>query len=181
MFQFKRSRRTPRGVSPLTTWHSQGGLLLISATWGLSYMTSDKDRVRFAEVFPDTITAHRGWWGLSLVICCAAAYKAERVMNKDQKPHPWAWRTGYTAHMALAGIYCALAMCALLQGFNEIHGAWHSWHLYGNIASSVSRPVLWGYIGYLHTTYARLPTPESQKHQPAGNPPRSPNQLNRRR
>lgn len=129
-------------------------------------MTSDRDRISFAEVFPYASTNHRGLWGLALVVFCIAAYWAGRVMNRDLLPHPWAWRTGYVSHMALAGIYCALATCALLQGIHEISGSWQHWHLYGNIASSISRPVLWGYIGYLHTTYARLPTPESQKHRP---------------
>lgn len=149
-----------RGISPLTTWHSQSGLLLISATWGVSYMVPKNARVSFSEVFPDTL-ARLGLpmavWGVLLVVFAAAAFTAERLIAHTRRGHPVAWRVGYGAHMALTAIYGGLATAALFQGISEVSAHPFEWVWWGQVASTVSRTVLWGYIAYLHSTYARLP------------------------
>lgn len=152
-----------RGISPLTTWHSQGGLLLISFTWGMSYVVPGDYRIAFSEVFPENLGSGPMpmpmWgWGLALIITALLAFASERLIRRF-KTQAWLWHLGYGAHMVLSGIYAALAVAALLQAMSEIEGPWTSGSFWGNVVSAVSRTVLWGYIAYLHSTYARLPRP----------------------
>ena len=150
-----------RGISPLTTWHSQSGLLLISFTWGLSYMVPGDYRIAFSEVFPDNLDdgpVPMGVWGVALVLTATLAFLSERLVTR-RKVSAWMWSMGWGAHMVLSGIYAALAIAALLQALSEIEGSWTSGSFWGNVISAISRTVLWGYIAYLHSTYARLPRP----------------------
>src|ERR1700752_1760592 len=112
---------TPRrGISPVTTFHNQTGLLLISFTWGLSYMMPGKYRVPFSEVFPDILgsdTAMR-WWGLVLVVFATTALVAERVCDRwypfQAKFLPgWWWRTVWFSHLVLAAAYAILSASAI--------------------------------------------------------------------
>lgn len=152
-----------RGISPLTTWHSQGGLLLISFTWGMSYIIPSKYRIPFSEVFPNSLGTQMWAWGAALLVAATSAFVAERVVAHSKGKHSIAWRAGYGSHMVLAAVYITLAVCALVEGAKQIHGPALSWPFWGLVLSAVSRPVLWGYIGYLHTTYARLPHPQGVK------------------
>lgn len=155
-----------RGISPLTTWHSQSGLLLISATWGISYMVPAEDRVPFSEVFPASLSRGMGLpmqvWGAVLLIAAVAAFVSERVIAHTRRGHPIAWRVGYGSHMALTAAYGALAVAAVVQASSEIHGSPLTAAWYGQLVSAISRTVLWGYISYLHSTYARLPRPDER-------------------
>lgn len=159
-----------RGISPLTTWHSQSGLLLISFTWGVSYVVPERDRIPFSEVFPSNLNAAglpMPIWGILLIAFAAAAFIAERAISRARGGHPLAWRIGYGAHMALTGVYGSLAVSALFESLSQCQGSWLEPSLWGNIISSVSRTVLWGYIGYLHSTFARLPRIVDPKSEPA--------------
>lgn len=142
-----------RTASPLTTWHSQSGLLWISWTWGLSYLVPARDRIAFSEVYPH-LAGPMWMWGVGLIIAATIALISERVIRTTRK-RPWSWAWG--GHMVLAGIYSTLAAAALLQALGEVHGTPLGWGFWGNVISAISRTVLWGYIGYLHSTYARLP------------------------
>jgi hypothetical protein len=182
-----------RGISPLTTWHSQGGVLMISFSWGASYLVPASDRIAFSEVFPESIMANiipKMWvWGLLLCIPALLAFLAERQINRDPIPvlrhdpdqrvlpllwlrirgagrdllrrvRKGAWLAVLTGHITLAGVFSALACAALAQGIEEVAHLHAGWHMMLGMVSALSRPILWGYIGYLHSTYARLPKPE---------------------
>jgi len=118
-------------------------------------------RIPFSEVFPHPIVTSilPMWaWGLILLIPAALAFAFEQRLSFTGRERK-SWRIVYGSHMVLAATYIALSACALLQGIGEI--TWSPWNLaLGNILSAISRPVLWGYVGYLHTTYARMPIPE---------------------
>lgn len=151
-----------RGISALTTWHSQTGLLLISFWWGASYIVPPDDRIPFSEVFPDNLRHSfvPMWvWGVVLIVTAMVAWGAERVINRSRAVHSFAWRCGWISHALLAGAYGTLALAALIQSFSEVSGGLNTFHFWGNVISSVSRTVLWGFIAYLHSTYARLPRP----------------------
>jgi hypothetical protein len=149
-----------RALSTLTTWHSQNGLLLISFTWGASYLVPERLRITFSEVFPTALAVGRlpMWcWGTVLVMAAAVAYLMDLRITRHPPPHRWAWPAAWGAHMMLAGTYITLSACALAEGVTQIHGPPTSVLFWGGVVSAASRPVLWGYIGYLHSTYARLP------------------------
>lgn len=140
-----------RAMSPLTTWHSQAGLLWISWTWGLSYVVPPRCRIPFAEVFPNSIVFPMWVWGALMLAGATVSLIAERVLRHTScRP----WHCAWAGHALLAATYFSLALGALVQGLAEI-SAFH--FAAGSFISAISRPVLWGYVGYLHTTYARLP------------------------
>lgn len=151
------SRRT---FAPLTTWHSQTGLLLISFTWGASYAIPAPDRVQFSEVFPiPTAGVLPMWvWGTVMLVAAAVAYAAEWRLRRNPSSRP-SWASAWGGHMVLSAVYFTLAAASFVEGFSEISTAPHVLHGLFAVISAISRPVLWGYIGYLHTTYARLPRP----------------------
>ena len=66
------------------------------------------------------------------------------------------WRLSIACHGLLFSIYATLAVACLVTGFNQCHA---NNFAVASIISGVSRPVLWGYISFLHLSYARLPTP----------------------
>lgn len=145
-----------RAISPLTTWHSQGGLLLISFTWGISYLIPPSHRVPFAEVFPTTLSnVPMQLMGAIMVVCAVVAYVAEKLISRRRTSHYVAWRVGYLSHMVLAATYLTLALGALGEGLIQWEDQTHWWG--GTLITAISRPVLWAYVGYLHTTFARLP------------------------
>lgn len=151
-----------RGISPLTTWHSQSGLLLISASWGVSYMVPPQYRVPFSEVFPTTLISlglPMQVWGTLLLIFACTAFVSERVIAHTLRGHPISWRVGYASHMALTTIYGTLATSAVFEGMAQVDTPMFSAGWFGQVVSASSRTVLWGYIAYLHSTYARLPKP----------------------
>lgn len=145
-----------RNVAPMTTWHSQASFLWIAWTWGLSYCFPPHDRVPFAEVFPDDLArAHLPMWGWgSLLVIGATIALVSEITLRYTRYRPWGWAHG--GHMLLAGTYITLALAAALQSFSEF-----TWggpvHDAGDVISAVSRTVLWGVIGLVHTTYARMP------------------------
>lgn len=152
-------------LSALTTWHSQSGLLAISATWGLSYLMPPRYRIPFSEVFPPTVVhsalGHMWIWGLLLLIPALLALSIEQVATRRQTSSPRLWRAVFGSHILLSAIYFMLAVGALVSGLRQV--PWEadtSWTCWAALASAVSRPVLWGYIGYLHSTFARLPAPQ---------------------
>lgn len=151
-----------RGISPLTTWHSQSGLLLISASWGLSYLVPEKYRVPFSEVFPSRLLPFglpMQFWGAVLVVFAVAAFVSERVIAHTRRAHDVAWKVGYGSHMALTATYGTLAFAAIFESIGQVNEPTWTWGWWGQGVSAISRTVLWGYIAYLHSTYARLPRP----------------------
>jgi hypothetical protein len=154
-------------MTPMTTWHTQTGLLVISWTWGLSYLTPPGDRIAFSEVFPPELQGPTSMrlWGGAMVILATLALVAERRINSSDGTHPVAWRLAWTAHAGLAGVYMTLALGALVSGWAELattYPQWGGWReLYGCITAA-SRPALWAYIGYLHITFANLRRPDMQ-------------------
>jgi hypothetical protein len=161
------SYRRRSGLSSLATWHSQTGLLLVSMTWGLSYMMPAQYRISFSEVFPPNITdsiLSRMWiWGLLMVLPSATGLIAEQIMTHSRRMlySKWLWGWVIAAHVGLSAIYFGLACGALFAGFNQIPGADYPHPAFwAGVISAISRPVLWGVLGYLHTTFARLPIPE---------------------
>jgi len=159
-----------RGISPLTTWHSQAGLLLISASWGLSYLVPNNLRIPFSEVYPQRVMNHTfapsmHWWGGILFITAFLALLFERVIASSQTAHRAAWLIVVGSHTVLATAYATLGFAALWQAALEVH-SWPHAPFWGGAVSSVSRTVLWAYIGYLHTTYARLPRPVVPEEEP---------------
>jgi hypothetical protein len=155
-----------RGMSPLTTWHSQNGLLLVSLTWGGSYLIPAADRIPFSEVFPSpmshSIFPEMWLWGLLLFVPALIALVADLVLKRGNGDSKRAWFVALGGHYVLSGIYASLTVGAAFEGFSEIHYAW-SWHTAAAMVSAISRPILWGLIAYLHTTYARLPKPVSEE------------------
>lgn len=143
-------------LTPLTTWHTQSGLLLISWTWGLSYLVPPHERIAFSEVFP-AFPAHADvpmWaWGVLMLGSASVALVAERVITHADGDHPVAWRAAWVAHALLAGCYMTLAFAALVTGGMQAHSV-------NQAVTAISRPVLWGYIGYLHITFANLRRPQ---------------------
>jgi hypothetical protein len=151
-----------RALPPLTTWHSQNGLLLVSYFWGLSYLMPPGDRIAFAEVFPERIAAAllpQMWaWGILLLVPALGALIGDRVMAHRHGATNWPWRLSLYGHTLLCAVYGTLTFLALIQGAEEIR--WHSLGQFiAALLSALSRPVLWGFITYQHSTYARLPRP----------------------
>lgn len=137
-------------------------LLLVSLAWGLGYCVPGVLRIPFAEVFPPAVErwsfiSMRGW-GVILLVFAVLAIWAEQLSLRGQK---WAAHLLFMAHAMLAGTYTALAAGALYTGLLEAH-----WQVPG-LLSSASRPLLWLLIAWLHTTYARLPTPPQERSEPA--------------
>lgn len=162
------------GLSSLATWHSQTGLLLISATWGLSYTMPAQYRIPFSEVFPPNMTdsvLSRMWiWGALMLLPSTGGLIAEQLVSRfrSMQNNKWVWRWIIGAHIGLAAIYFGLATGALFAGFSQIPGSDYPHPgFWAGAISAISRPVLWSYIGYLHTTFARLPAPEDVHEQDA--------------
>lgn len=153
-----------RTRNPITVAHSQRGLLWVSFTWGASYIIPEQHRIPFSEVFPAPL-AHSGvpmWgWGVLLLASAVTALISERLVARTRNPQSRAWRAAWISHMVLAGIYGALVFGSLVQGLSEVDTTSHTWWADGMlcVVSALSRPVLWGYIAYQHSTYARMPGP----------------------
>lgn len=145
------------------TRHPQNGLLLVSLTWGLGYLMPKEGRLKFSEVFPGVIY-HSGlgqmWaWGLALLVPSILALVAGLIVYKA-RGQGWvrsAWKVVNSCHTVLAAVFFTLAFTAFVQALyglqNENPMTLRFWEM---ATSGLSRPVLWGYIGYLHSTYARL-------------------------
>jgi succinate dehydrogenase hydrophobic anchor subunit len=147
--------------SPITTRHSQTALLLVSFTWGLSYCLPERLRISFSEVYPADLTkwASLPRWtvGAALLLAATHALIGERVIIKGSLHNRIGWHLSFLSHAVLFTIYATLAIGAIISGLLQAH-----WQI-GPVISAISRPVLWGYIAYLHLTYARLPPPEKVK------------------
>lgn len=142
--------------SPLATRHSQTALLLVSFAWGMSYLMPRHRRISWSEVFPEDANLVPMWaYGVALIGMALAALVGERLIMRAQLART-GWRCSFFAHSALFAIYATLALSAMLHGFREAGAI--GWSAAG-VISALSRPVLWGYVGYLHLTYARLPSP----------------------
>lgn len=147
--------------SPMTTRHSQTSILLVSLTWGLSYCMPPSLRVSFSEVFPPSLERWSSipmWgWGIAMLFAAVSALIGEQLILKAvvgrREPSRFGWRLSIFAHTCLAAIYFTLTIAALVSGIREAH--WQA----AAIISAISRPVLWGYIAYLHVTYSKLPSP----------------------
>jgi hypothetical protein len=150
--------------SPLTTRHSQTILVLVGALWGLSYVMPWGQRIAFAEVFPPSLEKHAHlpiWvWGAGLLTGSLLALAGERLLlmsllRNDTYRSP-GWPISISAHMLLSAIYITLSVSALVTGFTEAAAVHFTAPA---VLSALSRPFLWGYLGYQHVTYALLPTP----------------------
>lgn len=95
-------------------------------------------------------------WGYGAMLLGSAvvALAGERLILGADGVSRVGWRLSFFAHAMLCAVYFTLAIAALVTGFIEARGT------FPGLASAASRPVLWGYIGYLHVTYARLPRPD---------------------
>lgn len=146
--------------SPLTTRHSQATLLLVSFAWGLSYCMPANLRIPFSEVFPPDLTRWSAipmWgWGAMLLISATFAFMGERIILERGSGSNAGWRASFLSHTMLVAVYSTLAIAALTQGWLQVAAVHFT---AAAIISAISRPVLWGYIAYLHLTYARLPRP----------------------
>lgn len=158
--------------SPLTTRQSQTAILFVSLTWGLSYAMPTNLRIEFSEVFPRSLEHWSSipmWgWGAAMLTSALLALVGERLILgsvvSHRQPSKFGWRLSIAAHTALAAIYATLCVAAAVTGMRETHMQAAA------IISAVSRPVLWGYISFLHMTYSRLPDPypPSPKKPPKG-------------
>jgi hypothetical protein len=156
--------------NPITTRHSQTALLMVSFFWGLSYVMPVNLRIPFSEVFPPSVGEFSQipmWgWGAAMLFAALAAIAGERMIliSLVQKTGPaqFGWRLSIFSHTVLVAVYATLAIGALITGFPETHAQ------AAGLISAISRPVLWGYIAYLHLTYARLPTPVRIKRKKKG-------------
>lgn len=144
------------GIPPLTTWHGQQGLLFLSFAWGLSYIVPADRQPRFAGVLGQGPIPMWGW-GLALIVAALVAYGTK--VRSAYKSSSWLWPANYGAHMVLAGIYAAQATASMIDTLNDINEPPTSMFFWGNIVSTISRGLLWGFIAYMHSTYARLPRP----------------------
>jgi hypothetical protein len=146
--------------SPMTTRHSQAGLLVVSVTWGLSYMMPVRLRVPFSEVFPATLTRWSTvpmWgWGLDIFVSAVVALVGERVIMEARGRTRWAWAMSFIAHAILCATYVTLGVAALVEAMTE--AGQMNW-VFASIVSALSRTVLWCFIAYQHYTYATLPRP----------------------
>lgn len=154
--------------NPVTTRHSQTALLLVTIAWGMSYCMPLPLRIPFSEVYPPNLSSLSQvplWgYGAAMLFSALLALAGERMilislLRKDATGRI-GWRMSIFAHMCLCALYATLACAALLVGLHEAH-----WMAAGLI-SAASRPILWGYISYLHWTYARLPIPSPDYQEP---------------
>lgn len=145
------------GIPPVTTWHSQQGLLYVSAFWGLSYLIPPVTPPRFAEILGAGPISMFGW-GIILILATLVAYGTKEIGSRCSSPG-WVWSLNYGSHMVLGGVYAAQAVSSLIEGLGEINTPPTTMAFWGNVISSVGRTLLWGFLSYLHSTYARLPRP----------------------
>lgn len=149
--------------TPMTTRHSQIGVLLVSFTWGLSYCMPESQRVAFSEVYPPDLSkwSFLPMWGWGVMMLCSAAcaFFGERMILANGVSR-MGWGMSFASHAMLTSIYATLAVAALVTGAQESAAM----HWQGSaVLSALSRPVLWLLISFLHLTYARLPHPEWPK------------------
>lgn len=147
--------------SPLTIRNSQITLLLVSFTWGLSYVMPPKQRVTFSEVFPPDLEKWSGvpMWavGTAMLFGAAMALGGEHLILRNPRQSQLGWGLSVLSHTWLCGIYFTLAIAAAATSLPQAH-----WTLPGMV-SAASRPVLWAYIGNLHLGFANLPRPAFPK------------------
>ena len=153
-----------RHLNALTTQHTQAGLLMVCATWGLSYMMPAKNRVPFSEVFPpiivNSVLGVMWVWGLLLFLPAVSALIAEQVAIRNRLTNKHLWGVIFGAHILLAGVYIGLAAAALASALAQIPGErWPQLSFWEGVVSAASRPVLWGLIGSFHIAFARMPRP----------------------
>jgi hypothetical protein len=151
--------------SPITTRHSQGSLLLVSFTWGLSYVMPSNQRVPWSEVFPPDLTQWSAIpvWGYGILMlsgALVASFGENLIRNTTQGR--LGWHLSFLSHALLCAVYYTLALSAMVYGIKQ---ALQMNAEVAAIISALSRPVLWGFVGYLHLTYAQLPAPASPPRQ----------------
>lgn len=143
--------------TPLMIRNSQTALLLVSFTWGLSYVMPSNLRIAFSEVFPPDLTrwSYIPMWGYGAIMLGGAVFAllGEHIILTSPRQSRFGWLVSFLAHTALVGTYWTLAVGAVAQGLPESH-----WTAAG-LFSALSRPVLWWFIGYLHLGFATLPQP----------------------
>jgi hypothetical protein len=154
--------------TPAITRHAQGGLLVVTMAWGLNYMVPPTSRVEFAQsMFPSVLSTSSQVpifvWGLIIVVCALAGALGERLIRgslEEAVPDTGQARFGFglslVAHVLLASIFFMLGLALLLTGLQVAHEMQYT---VTSVVSAFARPILWGYIGWLHHTYARLPNP----------------------
>lgn len=146
--------------SPVTTRHSQLGLLLVTLCWGLGYCMPANLRIAWSEVFPPDLEKWSivpMWgYGAGMVAGCVVALSGERMILSANGMSRMGWFCSFLAHALLCSIYFTLCIAALVYGIRQAQS--FAFAAASDI-SSLSRPGLWFYIGYLHLSYARLPPP----------------------
>jgi hypothetical protein len=146
--------------SPVSVRHSQMGLLLVTLCWGLSYCMPTRLRIPWSEVFPPDLERYSFipmWgYGAGMVAGCVIAFSGERMILAASGLSRAGWFFSFLAHALLSSIYFTLCVAALVYGFTEVQKVSFT---FASVASAVSRPALWFYIGLLHLGYARLPAP----------------------
>jgi hypothetical protein len=156
------ARQTHWVRSPITTRHSQVGLLLVTLLWGLSYCMPTGLRIVWSEVFPPDLERWSFipmWgYGAGMVAGCITALSGERMILSANGLSRAGWFFSFLAHTVLCAIYFTLAVAALVYGIREVGqtGVWSA----AAIISALSRPGLWIFIGHQHLGYARLPPPD---------------------
>jgi hypothetical protein len=113
-------------------------------------------------------------WGWLLFTPAAIALASDGVLRLSRGRARWSYIAAWACHWMLACVYVALTAVALYDGLTEVPWGQFTHHFgvwFAGFVSSLSRPVLWWVVTYLHTTFARLPIPPKEVLESIGEGP----------